>query len=601
MTTPNTDMPSSGAAYPGSGYDPSNPTPYKADPNSLTPPPITAPPPKVSEDAMAPPRSPGALNPKSKAGGIAHMADSILRGVMRGKQDAAQAKAAKTDKLAKGLQFAYQNAANRYVDLVKGGADPNSKEVQEAGMAADAAWQSMMGMYGNYIFGDDKKGKGGKGKSGKGGAGQPENPAELMMSQDPHDKIKGWFMISQKAGPPYKYQAAQFQTPEYKQDRENYKATQQTERDILGKRNEMHVLQNMDPGKLDEHQKARLEQLRTDPELFPEMAKKPTKIGEYVDDKGFKHIKFRNNDGSTFEEMGDEKSRSLASENGKRAWMKDEKGKITSILVDPKTNQTIPGSENSDIMPPASQMDTIRTGEFSFTDDQGILHRIPTTSTTTHVPHGGEGGGHSATGTGAGTGAGAGGGHPSSPAAAAPSAGGPGGRVIGDTGKSQGAKNVRKAAESTRVMADLLSTQSDYMKSIEKNPSAATARQDLALIIASVRAMNPGSVRLPQKELELEIAAGSWGDRFKRQWDIATTGKLPDDQRKQLFTIVKDEVTTRGKHVVEDWKTVLKNEPIPAHLKQFDSGDSGGAPGGGDHQLTPEQEQVLDKYFPKKP
>lgn len=590
-----TTNPTSSMADSAPRYDPLNPTPYKPDQGSIAPPPITAPPPQVSPEDSQQPKTPGPMGKGKGAavGKAAFLADSILRGVMRGRQQHAEREAAKTDKLAKGLQFAYQNAANHYVDLVKGGADPNSKEVQEAGMAADAAWQSMMKMYGNYIMGDqDKKGKSKSKSGGKGGkAGdQPENPAELLMSQDPHDKIKGWFMISQKAGAPYKYQAQQYLTPEYKQDRANYAATQQTERDILAKRNEMHALQNMDPAKLDEHQKSRLEQLRTDPELFPEMAKKPTKIGEYVDDKGFKHIKFRNNDGSTFEEMGDEKSRSLASENGKRAWTKDDKGKITSILVDPKTNQKIPGSENSEIMPPASQMDTIRTSEFSFTDDQGILHRIPTTSTTTHVPHGGEGGGHPTTA------AGAGGGHPSSPSTA-PSAGGPGGRVIGDTGKSQGAKNVRKAAESTRVMADLLSTQSDYMKSIEKNPSAATPRQDLALIIASVRAMNPGSVRLPQKELELEIAAGSWGDRAKRQWDIATTGKLPDDQRKQLFTIVKDEVTTRGKHVVEDWKTVLKNEPIPAHLKQFDTEGSTGGDANANQALHPELKSRFDSAF----
>ena len=90
---------------------------------------------------------------------------------------------------------------------------------------------------------------------------------------------------------------------------------------------------------------------------------------------------------------------------GRPAFGKDAKGKIYSFLVDPKTNQPMPGTEDYNVLPSAAikegfpPPDTIRTGEFSWKDENGVLHRSATTSTTVHVPHAG------AAGAGAGTGA----------------------------------------------------------------------------------------------------------------------------------------------------------------------------------------------------
>jgi hypothetical protein len=55
-------------------------------------------------------------------------------------------------------------------------------------------------------------------------------------------------------------------------------------------------------------------------------------------------------------------------------------------------------------------MDSIKTGEFSYKDPDGKLHRALTTTVTSHVPHGSGGGtgGGGGTGAGAGTNAGAG-------------------------------------------------------------------------------------------------------------------------------------------------------------------------------------------------
>lgn len=563
-------------------------------------------------------------------GKAAFIADSILRGVMRGRQQHAEREAAKTDKLAKGLQFAYQNAANHYVDLVKGGADPNSKEVQEAGMAADAAWQSMMKMYGNYIMGDqDKKGKSKSKNSGKGGKGgdQPENPAELLMSQDPHDKIKGWFMISQKAGAPYKYQAQQYLTPEYKQDRANYAATQQTERDVIAKRNELHALQNMDPAKLDEKQKGRLEQLQSDQELFPQMAHTIPHYGT-TDIPGSSLVNAKDAYGNP---QRDKFGNAIDPKQNYRAeTIGGQQTYVPSVarqsVAKPSTEQAFfeqvakeAGIDTKDLSAEsmlqlrnsfrsAGQMGHISNGVYIYTDDSGKVIQVPVTRSTSGgkvavpgvsaSPKPGE---QSAPTAGAG---GTGGGHAAHSGGVATEHLPGGAKVISPEGHeraSAGAKSVRKAADSLRPLANLLSVQTEYMNDIKKDPSKANPRSDLAMIIAGVRAMNPGSVRLPNKELELELQAGSYDQRLRRWYDVASKGTLPDDQREQLFKIVHDETTKAGQNIVNDWRRVIKNEDVPSHLKQFDSGDSGGAPSGGDHPLTPEQEQVLDKYFPKKP
>jgi hypothetical protein len=83
--------------------------------------------------------------------------------------------------------------------------------------------------------------------------------------------------------------------------------------------------------------------------------------------------------------------------------------------------------------------------------------------------------------------------------------------------------------------------------------------------------MNPGSVRLPQKELELEIQAGSYGDRFRRWYTTATTGLLPDDQRNDLMQVIRDESTRTATSAADNWVTAFsgRNKPLPPYLRRF--------------------------------
>jgi hypothetical protein len=117
-------------------------------------------------------------------------------------------------------------------------------------------------------------------------------------------------------------------------------------------------------------------------------------------------------------------------------------------------------------------------------------------------------------------------------------------------------------------MVNLLDTQTDYVNSIAKGEDP-TPRQDLSLIVAAVRAMNPGTVRLPQKELELELKAGSFGDRIRRQYETATNGILPADQRADLYKVVNNETTKAATNAAQNWQDVMGKQAVPSHLKRF--------------------------------
>lgn len=138
-------------------------------------------------------------------------------------------------------------------------------------------------------------------------------------------------------------------------------------------------------------------------------------------------------------------------------------------------------------------------------------------------------------------------------------------------------------AKKAKPMVDVLDASEQYMKEGNFSP-----REDLALIVRAVRAMNPGSVRLPQKELELEIKAGSYGDRFSRWYTGATEGLLPPDQRQDLMNVIRKETTTTATSAAENWRDSFKGtkeEEPPTYLRRFEHKE-GGAGGTGPGQFT---------------
>jgi hypothetical protein len=166
--------------------------------------------------------------------------------------------------------------------------------------------------------------------------------------------------------------------------------------------------------------------------------------------------------------------------------------------------------------------------------------------------------------------------------------------------------SIIKAAGDLRRLTPSLDSADVYMRKIATDPSARDARKDLEMTVAAVRAMNPGTVRLPDKELQMEIKAGSYGDRFRRWSDMAATGLLPDDQRQSLYQIIHDATTEAGTHAVVDWQTNLPNQPLPDHLQRFadeaakrrgagDGASAGAGTGAGTGGTTPTLPEAVAK------
>lgn len=284
----------------------------------------------------------------------------------------------------------------------------------------------------------------------------------------------------------------------------------------------------------------------------------------------------------------------------KLAWtMRD--GKPIAMMRDPQTNQMIPGTENPDILPPPGMLEHVHEGEFSWVDADGIMHRTPTKSVTRPVLPSGStsaapsGGKAPVRRTSAGAAA---------SASVTPKHSGPrGDRIIGDTGKMSAADRMVSAeavklADKAKPMVDILDASEDYFKSGKYTP-----RQDLGIIVRAVRAMNPGSVRLPQKELELEIKAGSYGDRFSRWYSSASTGLLPDDQRADLMNVIRGETSQTAKSAAEAWESAFEGKkPVPPYLKRFGSNTNGIPPPpstGAGNSLSPEAQKFLQKHSGK--
>ena len=74
-----------------------------------------------------------------------------------------------------------------------------------------------------------------------------------------------------------------------------------------------------------------------------------------------------------------------------RAWTKAANGRPVSVLLDPQTNQIIPGSEDPSILPPPYLTPRISTGVYHWTDEQNQIHETPESRTSRPVMFGGAG------------------------------------------------------------------------------------------------------------------------------------------------------------------------------------------------------------------
>ncbi len=456
---------------PGNVYDPSKP--YQA-PDSSALPPITAPPQIADRSTLQQQPGPAVLPKSSPVARAAYGLDSILKGYMRGREQAQENQAYKLNRLIQGYQWQYQNAKKQYLGMLQNdpalaakigelnsktitperkaelSKDPDVVAAQQASAGADSAWAAMQKIYGNYID-PQKKTKSGKSSKSKGGdqSSDQSNPIQMAQSQDPQEKAKGLYQIWSRIGPDYKIDERYLTSEQYRKQQQLATGEQRIAGDVQQKRIDLHDLQNMDPATMTPEQKSKLERLRTDPELFPKMSGPDKKIHTYPGADGKDRIIWQRPDESTYETMAEDERRKPVSETKLiRAWSKDKSGRIVSVDVDPQTNQTKPGTENYDLVPPPGMLEHVRTGEFSWQDADGNLHRTQTTTTTTPVVPS-PGGPHATGATGSGTGADTAK-RPRNPTPAplglqTPAAGD---RIVGNVGAKGQAKSRAEAADS---------------------------------------------------------------------------------------------------------------------------------------------------------
>lgn len=158
-------------------------------------------------------------------------------------------------------------------------------------------------------------------------------------------------------------------------------------------------------------------------------------------------------------------------------------------------------------------------------------------------------------------------------------------KSVENAAKKQKMAQATDAAKKAKPMVDVLDTSEAYMRDGKFSP-----REDLALIVRAVRAMNPGTVRLPQQELELELHRGTYGDNFKRWYDTkVSSGLLPDDQRQDLMNVIRKETVQTATSAADNWRDSYKGtneEDPPTYLKRFEAKAADvGPPTGASHEV----------------
>lgn len=154
-------------------------------------------------------------------------------------------------------------------------------------------------------------------------------------------------------------------------------------------------------------------------------------------------------------------------------------------------------------------------------------------------------------------------------------ASGAGGGKLDYQASLQGIKDATKTSQDMFKQVNLLDTAQSYVDAVNSGKQKPDSAKDLALIVQAVRAMNPGTVRLPVQEIELELHRGTYGQQFQRWYDQKVqTGTLPKQYRDELFSVIRDETETSAKSAAALWQQNMRGKPLPPHLKRFGGADN---------------------------
>jgi hypothetical protein len=405
-------------------YDPTNPTPYSSSPDSATPPPIVSPPPNPLAQQPAP-TAPAVLpNRGGRIAGIAYGLDSILRGFMKGRDFAQQKQAYNLSKLMQGYQWNIKQNSDEYLGILQNNpetaaklgqllsgksadgkpltpddikaieSDPNVIKAQQADAKAYSSWVAQQTLYNNYIN-PQKKSKSGKSKGGDSsgqGAQGGENPIELLQSQNPQDKAKGYLLLSQKIGPPWRREAAYMMSPQYQQAVRNAQGQQTLDAGNTQDKIDLRNLETTDTSKMSPEEKAAHEQkmnaLRDRiSETASGFSQKMSIFDKRTGPDNHQYERYKKPDGTITDWVDVGEVRAPASEVVKpgtpQAFI-EEWGRENGY----EDAKTIPAEVQRQLHQAFSapgRGSTVRNGQVIWTDANGNSWRIPIQSTTTRT------------------------------------------------------------------------------------------------------------------------------------------------------------------------------------------------------------------------
>jgi hypothetical protein len=130
------------------------------------------------------------------------------------------------------------------------------------------------------------------------------------------------------------------------------------------------------------------------------------------------------------------------------------------------------------------------------------------------------------------------------------------------------------------------------LQEAHKAARANDPRSQIALVIDAVRGTVQGAGRMTQAEILQQLNAGSYGDRLKRWYSMATTGTLPPDQVNELIDVVQEGYDSKRNTAVGAWQYAYGDKPLPPWLKD---GSAAGNGSGVANTPTPPKGYVLDK------
>jgi hypothetical protein len=326
-------------------------------------------------------------------GAIAGVANDILHGYMNGVAQREQYKALSLKKRSDDLTASYNADAQRLYQVTQqqiqstGKIDPNSPDYKQANSAVQGSWGALHDFRGQLL--QQQMGK----KKGKQDANR--SPGEVLTDpkSTPQEKAYVLWQIGGKAGAPVYGQvqtlAARANSPQAQQQRQTQTDTgaAQSSQAATNKRlfdsvNEYTTLiAKPNPTPEDQH---RIEALKT---LIPQIRESlnPSKIpasgGPWYSIQGEdkKWYEFKK-DAEGNEVPDTRRPISVTSTGNKpiRAWEMGANGKPEGIMLDPSTNQKIPGSENPYLIPPSSLLQHISNGFYIYTDPETQeTHKIP--------------------------------------------------------------------------------------------------------------------------------------------------------------------------------------------------------------------------------